>query len=313
MTGLRTGAHPQGRPAALHQRHVPDLRPVARHGRQGVRAAAGDAVPLRHPREGLLRADRRGRPALRTFVLFDTLNAFKEKVFAGLTDTVSRRADIDVCFHHFNPGLFRRLLLEARSKYDRYVVMPFPAPEVTEALAALEPERLLVLDIHACVPGKRTAWIVQNFDAQLVEALQSGQERLRRYRRFIAGLPARQPRSGGDPGRLPAIRPAGRLETSIVPRLDRADGAARHRLPGARREGPGEPGEALQCHRAPAGRGRGGPLVQRHAAQGDGGRRHLGRLHRLLRARRPGGPAPARLPDRSTRSSPPVSLLRSSL
>jgi DNA-binding transcriptional regulator YhcF (GntR family) len=158
-------------------------------------------------------------PRIRTFVLFDTLNAYKEKVFAGLADTVSRRADLDVCFHHFNPGLFRRLLLEARSKYDRYVVMPFAAPEVAEALAGLEPERLLVLDIHACVPGKRASWIVQNFDAQLIDALRSGLERLRRYRRLTLVFPP----DNHDPVEIQvAVRRFGRragLETSIVPRL----------------------------------------------------------------------------------------------
>lgn len=158
-------------------------------------------------------------PRLRAFVLFDTLNAFKENVFAGLTDTVSRRADIDVCFHHFNPSLFRRLLLEARGKYDRYVVMPFPAPEVKEALAALEAERVLVLDIHACVPSKRTPWIVQNFDAQLVQALVTSLDRLRRYQRFILVFPP----DNHDPVEIQEAflrfgKRAG-LDTNIVPRL----------------------------------------------------------------------------------------------
>jgi DNA-binding transcriptional regulator YhcF (GntR family) len=157
-------------------------------------------------------------PRLRAFVLFDTLNAFKENVFAGLTDTVSRRIDIDVCFHHFNPGLARRLLLEARGKYDRYVVMPFPAPEVKEALAALERERLLVLDIRACVPS-RAACIVQNFDAQLVQALEHGLDRLRRYQRLVLVFPP----GNHDPAEIQdaflRFGRRARLQTEIVPRL----------------------------------------------------------------------------------------------
>jgi DNA-binding transcriptional regulator YhcF (GntR family) len=158
-------------------------------------------------------------PRLRAFVLFDTLNGFKEKVFAGLSDTVSRRVDLDVCFHHFNPGLFKRLLLEARGKYDRYVVMPFPAPEVGQALSALEAEQLLILDIRACVPGKRTPWIVQSFDAQLVEALETGLARLRRYRRFTLVFPP----DNHDPVEIQdAFKRFGKaagLKTSVVPRL----------------------------------------------------------------------------------------------
>jgi DNA-binding transcriptional regulator YhcF (GntR family) len=158
-------------------------------------------------------------PQLRAFVLFDTLNAFKENVFAGLTDTVSRRVDIDVCFHHFNPGLAQRLILEARGKYDRYVVMPFPAAEVREALATLEEERLLVLDIRACVPTRRTACIVQNFDVQLVQALESGRDRLRRYQRLVLVFPP----DNHDPVEIQdAFLRFGRrakMQTAIVPRL----------------------------------------------------------------------------------------------
>ena len=43
-------------------------------------------------------------------MLFDTLNAFKEKLYAGLLDTVAGRAELDVWFHHYNAALFRRLV-----------------------------------------------------------------------------------------------------------------------------------------------------------------------------------------------------------
>jgi len=158
-------------------------------------------------------------PRLRVFVVFDTLNGFKEKVYAGLTDTVSRWVDTDVCFHHFNPGLFKRLLLEARGKYDRYVVMPFPAREVAEALRALQDERLLLLDINACAPNRATPRIVQNFDAQLVAALESGLPKLRRYPRFVLVFPP----DNHDPEEIQdAVFRFGRragLTTSIAPRL----------------------------------------------------------------------------------------------
>jgi DNA-binding LacI/PurR family transcriptional regulator len=99
------------------------------------------------------------------------------------------------------------------------VIMPFPAPEVAEALAALPTDRLLVLDIHACIPSKRTAWLVLNFDAQLVQALRSGLDRLRRYRRLVLVFPP----DNHDPLEIPdAVQRFGRragLETRVVPRL----------------------------------------------------------------------------------------------
>jgi DNA-binding LacI/PurR family transcriptional regulator len=97
--------------------------------------------------------------------------------------------------------------------------MPFPAAEVGEALAALEAERVLVLDIHACVPSRRTPFIVQNFDAQLIQALEASRKRLRHYRRFILVFPP----GNHDPVEIQEAflrfgKQAG-LETRIVPRL----------------------------------------------------------------------------------------------
>lgn len=126
---------------------------------------------------------------IRTFVLFDTLNAFKEKLYAGLVEAAAGRAELDVWFHHFNAALFRRLLSEARGQYDRYVIMPFADPGIGEALAALDQDKLLLLDIYADFQGKACASICQDFDAQLEQALSGGLDRLRRYRAFHLVFP----------------------------------------------------------------------------------------------------------------------------
>jgi DNA-binding transcriptional regulator YhcF (GntR family) len=155
---------------------------------------------------------------IRTFVLFDTLNAYKERLYAGLSDKLAGRAQLDVCFHHFNGGLFQRLLHDARGRYDRYVVMPFPDPDLADAIAALEPEKLLLLDIQAHA-GEGRAWIGQSFDAALVGALEAGLERLHRYRRLVLVFP---PGKHNPEEIQDAVRRFGarhRLPVEVVPSL----------------------------------------------------------------------------------------------
>jgi DNA-binding transcriptional regulator YhcF (GntR family) len=125
-------------------------------------------------------------PPIRVLVVFDRLNAYREQEYAGLAETLGGRADLDVCFHHFDADFFVRLLAGARGKYDRYLVEPFPSPEVRRAVAALEEAgaEVLVVDVHAGVPGRNTSFIVQDFGDQLVGALRSGLSRLRRYQRL---------------------------------------------------------------------------------------------------------------------------------
>ncbi len=125
-------------------------------------------------------------PPVRVLAVFDRLNAYKEQEYAGLADALGGRADLDVCFHHFDAAFFVRLLAGARGKYDRYLVEPFPSPEVRRAVAALEDagEKVLVVDVHAGVPGPSTSFIVQDFGDELLGALRSGLARLRRYQRL---------------------------------------------------------------------------------------------------------------------------------
>jgi len=173
-----------------------------------------------HGKGFFLRPQRAGR-RLRIFVLFDTLNAYKEKVYAGLVDTISGRADLAFWFHHFNVGLFERLVHDALGKYDRYLVMPFPAPAVEQALSSLEPDRLLLLDIFAGL-SRRCAYIVQDFDAELSRALAGGLDRLRRYRRFVLVFPPDRHHPEEIPGAFRRFGQAHGLECAVIPKLTEA-------------------------------------------------------------------------------------------
>jgi DNA-binding transcriptional regulator YhcF (GntR family) len=160
---------------------------------------------------------------LRTLVVFDTLNGYKERLYAGLVDGVAGRADLDVWFHHFNPVLFRRLLLESAGRYDRYVVMPFRCPEAREGLAAIPPDQLLLLDVLGGAGTRQRSWIVQNFDEELVRALATGLERLRRYRKLFLVFPPEKQHQPEIPGAFLRFGRRHGFETAVLGRLNEGD------------------------------------------------------------------------------------------
>jgi DNA-binding transcriptional regulator YhcF (GntR family) len=160
---------------------------------------------------------------LRTLVVFDTLNGYKERLYAGLVDGVAGRAELDVWFHHFKPALFRRILLESAGRYDRYVVMPFRCPEAREGLAAIAPERLLLLDVLGGAATRRRSWIVQNFDVELIRALATGLERLRRYRKFHLVFPPEKRHQPEIPGAFMEFGRRHGVDTSLLARLNEGD------------------------------------------------------------------------------------------
>jgi DNA-binding transcriptional regulator YhcF (GntR family) len=119
------------------------------------------------------------------FVLFDVLlTPYKERLYDGIRHELEGRAQLDFYFHHHNPEVFCKLLGDAIGRYSYYVVMPFPDARVREALARLDQDKLLLLDIDIDYPGKRCAVIRQSHDAELERALDAALDRLRPYRRF---------------------------------------------------------------------------------------------------------------------------------
>lgn len=127
---------------------------------------------------------------LNVFVLFDAFaNAYKEILYEALRKRLGPHAVLDCYAHHFQPKLFINLLREARGKYHRYIVIPLQHPEAIQALAELDQDKLLLLDIKVDYPGKNCLEVSQNHDEHLVQALEAGLERIRHYDRLVLIFP----------------------------------------------------------------------------------------------------------------------------
>ena len=83
---------------------------------------------------------------INVFLLFDEINMFKEDLYMSFKEELGQNARIDVFFHHFNPRVFKSLVVDAKDNYSHYVVMPVPGSAASSALAALPSESLLFLD-----------------------------------------------------------------------------------------------------------------------------------------------------------------------
>jgi DNA-binding transcriptional regulator YhcF (GntR family) len=136
-------------------------------------------------------ASQRTDATLNVFVLFDVFaNAYKETVYEALRQRLGPTAVLDCYTHHFQPQLFASLLREARGKYHHHVVIPIAHPEAARALAEMDQEKLLLLDIRVDFPGKSCLQVSQSHDEHLFQALEVGLDRIRRYGRFVLVFPS---------------------------------------------------------------------------------------------------------------------------
>jgi DNA-binding transcriptional regulator YhcF (GntR family) len=127
-------------------------------------------------------------PRIHVFLLFDELNPFKEALYNAFTETLGRRATVDVFFHHYRREVFESLLQSARGRYTVYVVMPPPDRRAHAALDAFDLDDVLILDQRHGV-SSRFPFVAQDFENDTFDALSSGAGLIRRYDRFLLRVP----------------------------------------------------------------------------------------------------------------------------
>jgi DNA-binding transcriptional regulator YhcF (GntR family) len=125
--------------------------------------------------------------APRLLILLDELSMYKQRLVDGLREALGDGAELEVLTHGNRLDVLKTLYLAYAPKYE--AVAAVPAYELEESLlflaeAARSPllilDRFRDLDALAGVPA-----VYQDFERGVQEALASGFERLRRYRRVV--------------------------------------------------------------------------------------------------------------------------------
>ena len=129
------------------------------------------------------------RSALNVFVLFDTLNAYKETVYDALRQSLPADARVSLFFHHYNRDLFDSLVRDSIGRYTYYVVMPHVEGDVFETVSLIPTDKLLLIDQDIpALPGEFAA-VYQPFETDTYTALVAGIDRIRQYHRLTLVLP----------------------------------------------------------------------------------------------------------------------------
>lgn len=128
------------------------------------------------------------RSALNVFVLFDTLNAYKETLYDAFKQSLPPDTRVSLFFHHYNRDLFDTLIRDNLGRYTYYVVMPHFDEDVSETVGMIPADRLLLLDQHIpALPGEFAA-VYQPFEQNTYDALVAGLDRIRQYHRLTLVL-----------------------------------------------------------------------------------------------------------------------------
>lgn len=117
------------------------------------------------------------------FLLFDELNAFKEKLYNSLIENLGSNVKVDVFFHHFNQAVFEKNIRDNIGDYGTYIVMPANLKETKPILDLIPFDQLYILDQSSEELKDFTA-IYQNFSKDIYEALKEATPLLEKYERI---------------------------------------------------------------------------------------------------------------------------------
>jgi len=124
----------------------------------------------------------------RVFLLFDEFNGFKQDLYNSFIKALHGKATVEIYFHHFNRQVFDNLISDNNGKYNSYVIMPTKFENVLPKLQEIA-GRVFILDqLSEELKGQFPA-IYQNFESDVYNALMSGIEKIKQYKKVIMVYP----------------------------------------------------------------------------------------------------------------------------
>lgn len=117
-------------------------------------------------------------------LLLDEYSPFKEVVYNTIIDKIPVTHKVDLWFHQYNEQLFNSIIEQSLGKYNKYLVMNYHNEKFSPILNKIDKKKLLLLDFGK-FEKKDYAYICQDFDTALFDALTSMKQKLRKYKKLI--------------------------------------------------------------------------------------------------------------------------------
>jgi DNA-binding transcriptional regulator YhcF (GntR family) len=124
----------------------------------------------------------------KVFLFLDTFKAYKEVLYGSFLKHLPKNISVDLHFHHYNIGVFEKIINESLGKYSKYIVMNFDSPRVSGIIKKIPKEQLLIIDwkIHST---REQSFVYQNFGEPVYACLEQNLAGISKYREFTFFYP----------------------------------------------------------------------------------------------------------------------------
>ncbi|GAA4448231.1 GntR family transcriptional regulator [Nibrella saemangeumensis] len=128
------------------------------------------------------------RSVLNVFVLFDTLNAYKEVLYHSLKEALPADTRLSLFFHHYDVEQFERLIQNSLGLYNYYIIMPHFNEDVSATVRLIPADKLLIIDKAVPTLGGNYASVYQDFRQDIYQSLKAAEPRLQQYKKLTLVL-----------------------------------------------------------------------------------------------------------------------------
>ncbi len=130
--------------------------------------------------------------SFKVLLLFSKISNYKKQIYNAFVQTLGDKAMVDIKIHHFNTKILKDLIENHLSDYDYFVIMPHFYDDPIEALKAIKsipPEQLVILDQNIPYSDLHSPAVYQDFQNDIVEALEGGMDLLSKYDKLYLVYP----------------------------------------------------------------------------------------------------------------------------
>ncbi len=124
----------------------------------------------------------------KVFLFLDTFKAYKEVLYGSFLKQLPKNISVDLHFHHYNIGVFEKIISESLGKYSSYIVMNFDHPKVSQIISKIPNEQLLIIDWKIHSNGNMSA-VFQNFGESVYACLEENIQKISAYKEFTYFYP----------------------------------------------------------------------------------------------------------------------------
>ena len=121
---------------------------------------------------------------IKVLLIFNKISNYKKQVYNAFIQTLQDKAIVDLKIHHSSTQVLRSLVENSVGDYNYIVVMPHFYDEPEEAmniLRSIPPEKLIILDKKISFTDIKCGAVYQDFENDIVEALEQGLDLLKKY------------------------------------------------------------------------------------------------------------------------------------